>query len=105
METLTLLGSVLFGDVPVLSALFRSTDFKRNETELVIIVTPHLVKPAEPGNLKIPTDGFTLPSDPDMYLFGRTESPIPVGLPAKAASSAVIEGAGGIKGRYGHIVK
>lgn len=93
------------GDVPILSALFRSTDFKRDETELVIIVTPHLVKPAEPGTLRTPVDNFALPSDSDMYLFGRPEPLVPVGRSAKAANSAAVEGAGGIKGRYGHIVK
>jgi pilus assembly protein CpaC len=89
------------GDVPVLSALFRSTDFTRNETELVIIVTPHLVKPAEPGTLASPVDKFVPPAEFDMYLFGRTESP----RSGTAAISPTLQGAGGIEGRYGHVVK
>lgn len=93
------------GDVPVLSGLFRSTDFQRNETELVIVVTPYLVKPAEPGALKTPVDNFKLPSDADMYLFGHSEPKAPHALPIKGAASASVGGAGGIKGRYGHIVK
>jgi pilus assembly protein CpaC len=46
------------GDVPILGNLFRSRDFRRGETELVIIVTPYLVKPVNAGDIKLPTDGF-----------------------------------------------
>ena len=52
------------GDIPVLGQLFRSEQFQRNETELVIIVTPYLVKPAETATaLALPTDGFQAPHD------------------------------------------
>jgi len=93
------------GQVPVLSGLFRSTDFNRRETELVIIVTPHLVKPAEPGTLKTPIDNFSLASDPAMYLFGRVEGTKPDAGMGNDASSHVLQGAGGIRGNYGHIIK
>ena len=50
------------GDIPILGQLFRSEQFQRNETELVIIVTPYLVKPTETA-LSAPTDGFIAPHD------------------------------------------
>jgi pilus assembly protein CpaC len=50
------------GDIPILGQLFRSEQFQRNETELVIIVTPYLVKPTETA-LSAPTDGFVAPHD------------------------------------------
>jgi pilus assembly protein CpaC len=59
------------GDVPILGALFRSTLFQHNETELVIIVTPYLVKPSRTA-LAAPTDGFILPHDSQRYLLGNT---------------------------------
>jgi pilus assembly protein CpaC len=46
------------GDVPILGNLFRSRSFRRGETELVIIVTPYLVKPVNASDIKLPTDGF-----------------------------------------------
>ncbi|HYM01607.1 MAG TPA: type II and III secretion system protein family protein [Stellaceae bacterium] len=52
------------GDVPILGALFRSTSFQRNETELVIIVTPYIVRPVTAANrLMAPTDGYVSPND------------------------------------------
>jgi pilus assembly protein CpaC len=46
------------GNVPILGSLFKSRNFQRNETELVIVVTPYLVKPVNAGDIKLPTDGF-----------------------------------------------
>jgi pilus assembly protein CpaC len=60
------------GDIPILGALFRSDDFKRNESELVIIVTPYIVRPAASNNLALPTDGYAPPSDADRILRGGT---------------------------------
>jgi pilus assembly protein CpaC len=62
------------GDVPVLGALFRSQEFQRDETELVIIVTPHLVKPLDPGHRPLPTDHYQAPGDVDFFALGRSES-------------------------------
>lgn len=59
------------GDIPILGALFRSTSYQRNETELVIIVTPYLVRPTS-GQLTTPADGYRAPSDPEMILEGQT---------------------------------
>ena len=61
------------GDVPVLGALFRSQEFQRDETELVIIVTPRLVKPLGPGPRPLPTDHYAAPDDVDFFALGRSE--------------------------------
>jgi pilus assembly protein CpaC len=58
------------GDVPVLGALFRSTKFQRNETELVIIVTPYLVKPSS-TQLATPADGYRAPDDVQLNALGQ----------------------------------
>ncbi len=58
------------GDLPVLGALFRSADYQRSQTELVIIVTPHLVTPVSGEALALPTDRVRLPTERDLFLFG-----------------------------------
>jgi pilus assembly protein CpaC len=64
------------GSVPVLGALFRSQQFRKGETELVILVTPRLAKPL-PGKVRLPTDSFSEPTDAEFYWLGRTESARP----------------------------
>jgi pilus assembly protein CpaC len=59
------------GDMPVLGALFRSNAFKRNETELVIVITPYLVRPVDANQIVLPTDGYKAPTDLDQILFGQ----------------------------------
>ncbi|HET7193306.1 MAG TPA: type II and III secretion system protein family protein [Pseudolabrys sp.] len=62
------------GSVPVLGALFSSKSFQKNETDLAIIVTPHVVRPARPGDeIKAPTDDTLPPNDVDFFLLGKTE--------------------------------
>jgi len=63
----------LLGDIPILGALFRSQQFKKNETELIILVTPHLVKPLNMAKQTLPTDFFIEPNDAEFYLEGRME--------------------------------
>lgn len=58
-------------DIPILGTLFRSTSFRRKETELVIIVTPYVVRPVSPGKLASPTDGYVSPNDVDRIVHGR----------------------------------
>ena len=58
------------GDLPILGALFRSTKYRRAETELVIIVTPYLVKPVS-GQLATPVDGYRAPTMGGMVLGGQ----------------------------------
>jgi pilus assembly protein CpaC len=70
------------GEVPVLGALFKSNDFQRGESELVIIVTPYVVQPASsPTALQAPTDGFRPATDLDRILLGRQAAPGPAGGP------------------------
>jgi pilus assembly protein CpaC len=63
------------GDIPVLGALFRSADYQRAQSELVIIVTPHLVTPTRGEALALPTDRVRLPTEREFFLFGRTAVP------------------------------
>ena len=58
-------------DIPVLGALARSNDFRNNQSELVVIVTPYLVGPVNKDELKTPLDGFANASDADSILLGR----------------------------------
>nr|WP_319247331.1 type II and III secretion system protein family protein [uncultured Celeribacter sp.] len=60
------------GDIPVLGALFRSSDYSRRQSELVIIVTPHLVTPTNGLALSMPTDRVKIPTESDLFLFGKT---------------------------------
>ena len=61
------------GDLPVLGALFSSRSFQKGDTELVILVTPHLAKPVAKEQVKLPTDSFVEPNDLDFYLWGHME--------------------------------
>jgi pilus assembly protein CpaC len=61
------------GDVPVLGNLFRSTSYRKGETELVIVVTPYLVNPVNDGDIKLPTDGFNASSEA-ARLFGMQDN-------------------------------
>lgn len=62
------------GDLPVLGTLFRSQRFQRNETEVVIVVTPYLVRPVDEQRLATPNDGYKAPSDVERILEGRLHS-------------------------------
>ena len=81
------------GDLPILGHLFRSQDYVKGETELVILVTPHLAKPVSPDKIKLPTDNFVEPTDADFYLLGRMEGSRPEG-----------QDSGGTKSDFGHNV-
>lgn len=59
------------GDVPVVGALFKSTGWKRNQTELVIVITPYLVNPVSESEIKLPTDGFNTPNDLERFLLNK----------------------------------
>ena len=61
------------GEVPVLGALFRSTQFQHDLTELVIVITPHLVQPMQTASYPLPTDSFSTPNDLDVYMTGNME--------------------------------
>ncbi|MFN3647151.1 MAG: type II and III secretion system protein family protein [Gemmobacter sp.] len=74
------------GDIPILGALFRSADYNRAQSELVIIVTPHLVTPTRGEALALPTDRVRLPSEKEFFLFGKV-----TGSGAKAPKGAAGE--------------
>jgi len=59
------------GDIPILGALFRSTEYQRNQSELVIIITPHLVTPTRGEALALPTDRVRIPTENELFLNGR----------------------------------
>jgi pilus assembly protein CpaC len=69
----------ILGSIPVIGMLFKSTNFQRDETELVIVVTPRLVRPVPAGRIAVPTDRVTPPSEAELFLFGRTDTGVPNG--------------------------
>lgn len=62
----------MLGEIPILGALFRSSDFQKDKTELVFVVTPRLVKPL-PSPIQLPTDGLQEPSRKDLFIDGKLE--------------------------------
>jgi len=66
------------GDIPIIGALMRSTEFREDKTELMFVITPRLVKPL-PANYQLPTDNFIEPSPADLYLNGKLEGKHPNG--------------------------
>jgi pilus assembly protein CpaC len=73
----------LLGSLPIIGSLFRSTEYQNGETELLIVVTPHLVRPIRPDQVRLPTDRVRDPSVPDVLLNGDTYQPVE--LPPTAA--------------------
>ncbi|WP_334043787.1 type II and III secretion system protein family protein [Burkholderia ambifaria] len=61
------------GEVPVLGALFRSTSFQQDRTELIFLITPHLVRPLQTADVPLPTDSFSKPNEIDVYATGNME--------------------------------
>jgi pilus assembly protein CpaC len=84
---------------PILGALFRSRDFVSNETELVILVTPYLVRPTSPDQLRTPADGFRNPSEGESLLTGRLNS---LYRPPTGQDG---EGDQRLQGPHGHIIE
>lgn len=76
--------------LPIIGALARSSDFKRRQTELVVLITAHLVQPVQRKQLSAPTDQILPPNEFDFFLFGQTEA-------TKRA------GAAGVDGTYGYV--
>ena len=87
------------GDVPVLGALFRSSDYQRNQTELVIIVTAHLVSPIRGEALALPTDRIKPPTEADLFLNGHTVRPV------SANSGAGEVAKQDFSGSYGYVME
>jgi len=74
----------ILGEIPILGALFRSSSFQTEKTELLFVVTPRLVKPLPP-DYALPTDSFNPPSRGEFFLNGKLESASP---PAESATGA-----------------
>lgn len=94
----------LLGDIPILGALFRSTSYQKDETELVVIVTPHLVKPVSADDLPLPTDSFVDPSPFELMMLGmlearRQDEPAKAGVP-----TGTLQKAPPLEGDFGYII-
>jgi pilus assembly protein CpaC len=63
----------VLGDIPVLGTLFRSAQWQKQESELVVLVTPHLVRPMSTRAARLPTDRYVEPTEFEFYLLGKTE--------------------------------
>ncbi len=86
------------GDIPVLSALFRSAAFQRNETELVIAVTPYIADPVASDDVRLPTDNFHTPSVLEGVFLGALSS-------RTATKNAVAPNTQGLEGPVGYIAE
>jgi pilus assembly protein CpaC len=85
------------GQVPILGSLFRSASYQKRETNLVVIVPPHLVRPAQPGEpLHSPLDDTVAANDAEFFLMGKTE--------VSADAIRRFSKGTGVKGPYGHII-
>ena len=83
----------LLGDIPILGALFQSKEFQKEESELIIIATPHLVKPMNMAKQSLPTDYYVEPNDFEFYLLGA--------LQGKSKPEPKVA-AGSLDGDFGH---
>jgi pilus assembly protein CpaC len=105
----------VLGDIPVLGALFRSVQYDRRETELVVLVTPHLVEPMMPNQVPpLPGENFRHPSEVDLYLNGDIGGEMPSGksnapmgpagssTPGSAAPAAANTAPPRYRGSYGY---
>jgi pilus assembly protein CpaC len=84
--------------LPVLGALFRSRDYLAGETELVVIVTPYIVQPANPKALQTPADGFQVANDPETVLLGRLNH-------AYKTKAKPADGGPTYQGPYGYVIE
>lgn len=66
----------VLGSIPIIGALFRSSGFQKNESELVMIVTPRLVKPMRAEDARLPTERVGDPHELDLFLMGRTDKAV-----------------------------
>jgi pilus assembly protein CpaC len=85
----------VLGDIPILGALFRSSSFMKNETELLVIVTAHLVKPLDKSKQPLPTDQYIEPDDFEFYLLGSLEG---------RGMKKSLKREGGLEGDFGYLL-
>ena len=88
------------GDLPVLGALFRSTSYQREQSELVVIITPHLVSPVRGDALALPTDRVQPPTEAELFLLGRT---VGRNTPTSGAAGEVAKQ--DFTGSYGYVME
>ncbi len=91
------------GDIPILGPMFRNTNYQRDQDELVIIVTPHLVT-ARRGPVALPTDHFVPPSDFELFLFGMMAGKPGSIRPEDRVLMSQDPTKGGVEGPYGHVL-
>ena len=91
------------GDLPILGNLFRSSQFQKGESELVILVTPHLARPIPKDQIRLPTDDFIEPNATEFYLFGRIEGKAPEAVPPQGNQPSARNG--GVEGGFGQSVE
>jgi pilus assembly protein CpaC len=105
----------ILGSLPIIGSLFRSTGFQREETELLMIVTPRLVRPVRAGSLRAPTDRVKQPNEADLFLLGRTDTGVPpiqeiqpptapVMAPPAAPGGSASTKPTGFEKEYGHVL-
>jgi pilus assembly protein CpaC len=93
------------GSIPLLGNLFRSQQFIKGETELVILVTPRLAKPLPQDQIRLPTDDFIEPNAKDFYLLGRMEGKPPRRGSNPTATQPAPRGAGGVQQSFGQSIE
>ena len=81
----------ILGSIPIIGMLFKSTNFQRDETELVITVTPRLVRPVPAYALKVPTDRVSAPNELDLFGASRTDTGVPSGPGATGIPPADVQ--------------
>ena len=110
----------ILGSIPIIGSLFRSTNFQREDTELLIIVTPRLVRPVKAGTLPVPTDRAHAPPEADQFFLGRTDTgvragpqapepgifppPPPPPAPSGASGGSAQKQPTGFEKEYGHVL-
>jgi pilus assembly protein CpaC len=100
----------VLGDLPVLGPLFRSTNFQKNETELIVIVTPRLVKPIDQAQFTLPTDSYLEPNDFEFMIMGYMEGVydserggVTMKQTDETETHLLIPQGGGLEGQFGHL--
>ena len=92
------------GSIPILGNLFRSQQFIKGETELVIIVTPRLARPLPKDRIRLPTDDYIEPNAMEFYLLGRMEGKRR-DSGADAATQPAAQNAGGVESSFGQAIE
>jgi pilus assembly protein CpaC len=95
------------GDIPILGALFRSTNYQQKKTDLLIAVTPHLVNPVREGSISFPGEFLKPPNRFELYLEGKLEGRRSGDDPSLLSQHAFVTKAGpasgGMEGNFGHV--